>query len=119
MAACALHVLYKIPGTTDNALELLFTNFCVAGEFSLDDSKRLCILILEKALEQLPEGQGTVLGIFDLRGFKQKNGDLGFAGFLVSGPSVSWSCVVVFLLFLRRDICLPILYEKIFAIHST
>jgi len=55
-----------------------------AGEFSLDDSKRLCILILEKALKQLPEGQDTVLGIFDLRGFKQKNGDLGFAGFLVS-----------------------------------
>jgi hypothetical protein len=50
----------------------------------LDDSKRLCILILEKALKQLPEGQDTVLGIFDLRGFKQKNGDLGFAGFLVS-----------------------------------
>lgn len=54
------------------------------GEFSLDDSKRLCVLTLEKALKQLPEGQDTVLGIFDLRGFKQKNGDLGFAGFLVS-----------------------------------
>lgn len=52
------------------------------GEYSLDDSKRLCILILEKALKQLPEGQDTVLGVFDLRGFKQKNGDLGFAGFL-------------------------------------
>lgn len=50
----------------------------------MDDSKRLCILILEKALKQLPEGQDTVLGVFDLKGFKQKNGDLGFAGFLVS-----------------------------------
>ena len=49
----------------------------------MDDSKRLCILILEKALKQLPEGQDTVLGVFDLRGFKQKNGDLGFASFLV------------------------------------
>ena len=57
------------------------------GEFSLDDSKRLCVLTLEKALKQLPEGQDTVLGIFDLRGFKQRNGDLGFAGFLVSGIS--------------------------------
>ena len=40
--------------------------------------------ILEKALKVLPVGQDTVLGIFDLKGFKQKNGDLGFAGFLVS-----------------------------------
>lgn len=53
----------------------------ITGEFSLDDSKRLCVLTLEKALKQLPEGQDTVLGIFDLRGFKQKNGDLGFAAF--------------------------------------
>lgn len=59
------------------------------GEFSLDDSKRLCVLTLEKALKQLPEGQDTVLGIFDLRGFKQKNGDLGFAAFLVSGISIA------------------------------
>ena len=55
----------------------------------MDDSKRLCILILEKALKQLPEGQDTVLGVFDLRGFKQKNGDLGFAGFLVSMLTLS------------------------------
>ena len=70
---CALH------STTTKQLCLL-----PPGEFSLDDSKRLCVLTLEKALKQLPEGQDTVLGIFDLRGFKQKNGDLGFAGFLVS-----------------------------------
>lgn len=60
-----------------------------AGEFSLDDSKRLCILTLEKALKQLPEGKDTVLGVFDLKGFKQKNGDLGFAGFLV-GPNFTF-----------------------------
>jgi len=30
-----------------------------------------------------------VLGVFDLRGFKQKNGDLGFAGFLVSMLTLS------------------------------
>ena len=58
--------------------------YCATGQFSLDDSKRLCVLILEKALKQLPDDQDTVLGIFDLRGFKQKNGDLGFAAFLVS-----------------------------------
>lgn len=58
--------------------------YSATGEFSLDDSKRLCVLTLEKALKQLPDDQDTVLGIFDLKGFKQKNGDLGFAAFLVS-----------------------------------
>lgn len=54
-----------------------------AGEFPLDDSKRLCVLILEDALKQLPKGQETVLGIFDLQGFNNKNSDLGFVRFLV------------------------------------
>lgn len=39
--------------------------------------------MLERAISQLPEGQETVLGIFDLRGFKNKNADLGFVRFLV------------------------------------
>jgi hypothetical protein len=34
--------------------------------------------LIEKALSQLPPGCETFLGIFDLRGFKQKNGDLKF-----------------------------------------
>ena len=55
-----------------------------AGEWELDDSKRLCVYMLERAISQLPEGQETVLGIFDLRGFKNKNADLGFVRFLVS-----------------------------------
>lgn len=54
-----------------------------AGEWQLDDSKRLCVYMLERAISQLPEGQETVLGIFDLRGFKNKNADLGFVRFLV------------------------------------
>jgi hypothetical protein len=55
----------------------------VTGEYPLEDSKRLCVYMLEKALSQLPEGQETVLGIFDLRGFKNRNTDLGFVRFLV------------------------------------
>eukprot|EP00891_Asterochloris_glomerata_P004220 jgi/Astpho2/4220/Aster-05183 len=55
----------------------------ITGEWQLDDSKRLCVYMLERAISQLPEGQETVLGIFDLRGFKNKNADLGFVRFLV------------------------------------
>jgi len=42
----------------------------------LVESQRLCVFTLERALERLPEGQDTVLGIFDLRGFKNKNADM-------------------------------------------
>lgn len=49
----------------------------------LVESQRLCVYTLERALERLPEGQDTLLGIFDLRGFKSKNGDMGFVKFMV------------------------------------
>ena len=49
----------------------------------LVDSQRLCVHILERASDSLPEGQDTFLGIFDLRGFTSKNADLGFVRFLV------------------------------------
>jgi len=55
----------------------------VTGEFSLDDSKRLCVHLLEEAISQLEPGTETLLGIFDLRGFASKNADLGFVRFLV------------------------------------
>lgn len=48
------------------------------------DSERHCVYLIEKALSQLPPGGETFLGIFDLRGFKQKNGDLKFTKFLVT-----------------------------------
>ena len=54
-----------------------------AEEFPLDDSKRLCVHLLEVALAQLPEGGDTLLGVFDLRGFRNRNADLGFVRFLV------------------------------------
>lgn len=48
------------------------------------ESKKLCVYLIEKSLSQLPPGGETFLGIFDLRGFQQKNGDLKFVKFLVS-----------------------------------
>lgn len=52
-------------------------------EEDLMESKKHCIYLIEKALSQLPPGGEKILGIFDLRGFKQKNGDLKFVRFLV------------------------------------
>ena len=39
-------------------------------------------------MAQLPAGSETLLGIFDLRGFRNRNADLGFVRFLVRAPSV-------------------------------
>jgi hypothetical protein len=55
----------------------------VTGAAPLVESQRLCVYILDRALEALPPGQDTLLGIFDLRGFTSANGDLGFVRFLV------------------------------------
>lgn len=49
----------------------------------LVESEKLCIFLIEKALSQLPLGKEKILGIFDLRGFTSKNGDLKFVKFLV------------------------------------
>lgn len=54
-----------------------------AGQRPLDDSKKLCAFLLESAINELPEGTETILGIFDLRGFGSRNADLGFVRFLV------------------------------------
>lgn len=50
---------------------------------TLLESERHCVHLIEKALSQLPPDCETFLGIFDLRGFKQKNGDLKFTKFLI------------------------------------
>lgn len=60
----------------------LFGSF--AGEYPLDDSKRLCVHTLESAMQAFTPGTETILGIFDLKGFSSKNADLGFVRFLVS-----------------------------------
>ncbi|CAL5221135.1 g3271 [Coccomyxa viridis] len=55
----------------------------ITGERPLDDSKRLCAHLLEKAVDELDDGGETILGIFDLRGFGTQNADFGFVRFLV------------------------------------
>ena len=65
-----------------------------AGASSLQDSQRLCVHLMDLALERLavaeaaarpgtPPPPQTVLGIFDLRGFTSANADWGFVRFLV------------------------------------
>eukprot|EP00897_Mesotaenium_endlicherianum_P007922 jgi/Mesen1/7158/ME000037S06519 len=46
-------------------------------------SQQLCVFLIERALARLPPGEEQMLGIFDLRGFKSKNGDLAFVKFLI------------------------------------
>lgn len=67
------------------------------GASNLQDSQRLCVHLMDRALERLAAGNGgeggaagpgpggpqTVLGIFDLRGFTSANADWGFVRFLV------------------------------------
>lgn len=66
----------------------------VTGACNLQDSQRLCVHLMDRALERLTaeskssgreEGKEveTVLGIFDLRGFTSANADWGFVRFLV------------------------------------
>lgn len=55
----------------------------VPARDDLIESEKLCIYLIEKALSQLPPGKDKILGIFDLRGFTSKNGDLKFVKFLV------------------------------------
>ncbi len=70
------------------------------GERPLDDSKRLCAHILEKAMEDLNDECETILGIFDLRGFGTQNADFGFVRFLVCPANtphptpyrITWCC---------------------------
>ena len=65
---------------------------CCADTSNLAESQRLCVHLMDKALERLeaeaptaPDGSRiqTVLGIFDLRGFTSANADWGFVRFLV------------------------------------
>ena len=55
-----------------------------AGEYPIDDSKRLCVHLIDTALEKLPPGREQIVGIFDLRDFGvPQNADFAFARFMV------------------------------------
>ncbi|GBG63839.1 hypothetical protein CBR_g39624 [Chara braunii] len=49
----------------------------------IEDSQRLCVFLIEKAITMLPSGQENILGIFDLRGFRSRNADLSFIQFII------------------------------------
>ncbi|KAG0553381.1 hypothetical protein KC19_12G007100 [Ceratodon purpureus] len=50
----------------------------------IETRQKHCVYLIEKALTQLSPGGESFLGIFDLRGFQPKNGDLKFVNFLVT-----------------------------------
>lgn len=54
-----------------------------AGEFPIDDSKRLCTCMLDTALSRLPPGGEQFLGVIDLKGMSLSNIDLEFVAFMV------------------------------------
>lgn len=47
------------------------------------DDERLCVFLIEEALNKLPAGQEQILAIIDLRGFGTENADLRYLTFLV------------------------------------
>ncbi|KAF8037092.1 hypothetical protein BT93_B0107 [Corymbia citriodora subsp. variegata] len=46
------------------------------------ENEKLCVFMIEKALNKLPDGKEEILGIFDLRGFGTENADLKFLTFM-------------------------------------
>jgi hypothetical protein len=50
------------------------------GEFSEQDSQRLCAYYVEQAVQARPPGVDTVLGVFDVAGFGLQNADPKRAG---------------------------------------
>jgi hypothetical protein len=64
-------------------LLLLLRVLRAAGEFPIDDSKRLCTFMLDTALARLPPGGEQFLGVIDLKGMSLSNVDLEFVAFMV------------------------------------
>lgn len=42
------------------------------------ENEKLCVFLIEKALQKLPSGKEQILGILDLRGFSAENTDFKF-----------------------------------------
>ena len=77
----------------------------LAGEWPLQDSERLCAFVIDSALQKLPEGGESILGVFYLRGFGPSNADFDFFYFLVRTSS-SKSVIARLSIITGRDSCL-------------
>lgn len=84
-AATGKAYLHTHPDVSGRPVIIVRAGRHVTGARPLLESQRLCVHLLDRALERIDEGgcPPTVLGIFDLRGFSHKNADLGFVRFLV------------------------------------
>ncbi|KAH8967941.1 hypothetical protein BDL97_03G102900 [Sphagnum fallax] len=83
MAATGKAYLHTSPDVEGRPVVIVVAAKHFPVEEELVESEQLCIYLIEKALSQLPPGGDKMLGIFDLRGFKSRNGDLKFMKFLI------------------------------------
>jgi hypothetical protein len=75
----AVHSILNQPAAAAPAAAYTF----LSGDFSIEDSKRLCVYSLNTALSKLPEGREQIMGLIDLRGISLSNIDLVFVAFMV------------------------------------
>jgi hypothetical protein len=54
-----------------------------AGQFSVEDTRRLFTVVVDEAIKRLQPGQDQFVGIVDLQGFSTSNIDLSFATFVI------------------------------------
>ncbi|CAI5467981.1 unnamed protein product [Closterium sp. Yama58-4] len=73
------HLLYPL----GPRLTVITPSLPTSHPVSLFYSQQLCAYLIERAIEQLPEGEEQFRGIFDLRGFTAKNTDLAFVKFMI------------------------------------
>lgn len=83
IAATGKAYLHTYPDIAGRPVVVVVAANHVPARDDLIESEKLCIYLIEKALSQLQPGEEKILGIFDLRGFTSKNGDLKFVKFLV------------------------------------
>lgn len=55
----------------------------ITNEFPFESSERLIQTMMDDALESLPAGTETILGIVDMRGFGMRNSDVRLAQLLI------------------------------------
>jgi len=92
--------VHSSPDVYGRPVIVIRTRLHVVGEFPTDDSKRLCVKLIDDAISRLPPPNSAaagssssssaefsgeqIVGIFDLRGFQvPRNADFVFAKFMV------------------------------------